>query len=289
MRFAVDIPNIGTFGGDGNDFADPHFVAELAHEAEEAGWDGFFIWDHIGADWPVALADPWVLLAAVALRTSSVKLGPMVTPLPRRRPWKLAREAITLDHLSHGRLILGVGIGGGTEYTCFHEVGDDRTHGEMLDEGLSVLQGLWSGEPFSYAGTHYQVTNAHFLPRPVQPHIPIWVAGIWPNKKPFRRAAGWDGVFPLGKDLTFTQQMTPERIHEVSEYVQAHRPPTSETSPYDLAHWGITTGDDPDADRTLVASYAAVGVTWWMENFNNERGPIEAQRARIRQGPPRLD
>ena len=109
------------------------------------------------------------------------------------------------------------------------------------------------------------------------------------EQEPFRRAAKWDGVFPLGKDLTFTQQMTPERIHEVSEYVQAHRPSTSETTPYDLAHWGITTGDDPDADRTLVESYAAVGVTWWMENFNNERGPIEAQRARIRQGPPRLD
>jgi alkanesulfonate monooxygenase SsuD/methylene tetrahydromethanopterin reductase-like flavin-dependent oxidoreductase (luciferase family) len=289
MRFAVDIPNIGTFDSQGNDFADPHFVAELAHEAEQAGWDGFFIWDHIGADWPVALADPWVLLAAAALRTTSIKLGPMVTPLPRRRPWKLARETITLDHLSQGRLILGVGIGGGTEYTCFNESGDDRIHGAMLDEGLSVLQGLWSGEPFSYTGAHYQITNAHFLPKPVQAHIPIWVAGIWPNKKPFRRAATWDGVFPLERGLTFTQQMAPQRIQEASAYVQAYRPVSTGTASYDLVHWGITTGEDPAADRALVQSYQAVGVTWWLENLNNERGSIAAQRARIRKGPPRLD
>ena len=225
MRFGVDIPNIGGFGSQGNDFGDPHFVAELAHEAEEAGWDGFFIWDHMGADWPVALADPWVLLAAVALRTTSIKLGPMITALPRRRPWKLARETMTLEHLSRGRIILGVGIGGGAEYTSFHESGDDRRHGEMLDEGLTVLQGLWSGEPFSYEGSHYQVTNARFLPKPVQPHIPIWVGGNWPNKKPFRRAAKWDGVFPLERGLPFRQQMTPERIQEACAYVQAHRPP----------------------------------------------------------------
>jgi alkanesulfonate monooxygenase SsuD/methylene tetrahydromethanopterin reductase-like flavin-dependent oxidoreductase (luciferase family) len=186
MQFAVDIPNIG-------DFADPHTVAELAHEAEECGWDGFFLWDHIGADWPVPLTDPWVLLAAVALRTSRVRLGPMVTPLPRRRPWKLAREAVTLDHLLRGRLILGVGIGGGGEYSCFGELDDARAHGAMLDEGLTVLQGLWSGEPFSFSGAHYQIHGAHFLPRPAQAQIPVWVAGIWPNKPPFRRAARWDG------------------------------------------------------------------------------------------------
>ena len=287
MRFAVDIPNIGTFGGQGNDFADPHFVAELAHEAEQAGWDGFFIWDHIGADWPVALADPWILLAAVALRTTSIKLGPMVTPLPRRRPWKLARETATLDHLSRGRLILGVGIGGGAEYTCFNEVDDDRAHGAMLDEGLAVLQGLWSGEAFSYAGTHYQVTNAHFLPKPVQAQIPMWVAGIWPNKKPFRRAAQWNGAFPLERGLSFTQQMSPERIQEVLSYVQAQQPSGAGRSTYDLVHWGITTGEDTAADRALVETYQAVGVTWWLENFNNERGTIEEQRARIRKGPPR--
>lgn len=286
MRFAVDIPNIGGFGSQGGDFADPHFVAELAHEAEESGWDGFFIWDHIGADWPVALADPWLLLAAVALRTTALKLGPMVTPLPRRRPWKLARESVTLDHLSRGRLILGVGIGGGAEYSSFGEPGDDRAHGAMLDEGLSVLRGLWSGEPFSYAGAHYQLANVHFLPKPVQAQIPVWVAGIWPRKKPFRRAAAWDGVFPLESGLSFTQQMSPARIREALDYVQAHRP--AGAGAYDLVHWGITPGDDPGADRALAESYAAAGVTWWLENFNNERGSIAEQRARIRKGPPRL-
>lgn len=281
MQFAVDIPNIGPF-------ADPHTVAELAYEAEESGWDGFFLWDHIGADWPVPLADPWVLLAAVALRTSRVRLGPMITPLPRRRPWKLAREAVTLDHLSRGRFILGVGIGGGGEYSCFGEPDDARAHGAMLDEGLAVLQGLWSGEPFSFSGAHYQVEGAHFLPRPVQAHIPVWVAGVWPNKPPFRRAARWDGLFPLGRGLSFTEQMTPAAIAEAAAYARSHQTGERAAVPFDLVHWGITAGDDPGADRDLVAGYAAVGVTWWVENFNNERGTLEAQRARIRKGPPRL-
>jgi alkanesulfonate monooxygenase SsuD/methylene tetrahydromethanopterin reductase-like flavin-dependent oxidoreductase (luciferase family) len=287
MRFAVDIPNIGAFGRQGGDFADPHTVAELAHEAEESGWDGFFIWDHIGAGWPVALADPWILLAAVALRTSTLKLGPMVTPMPRRRPWKLAREALTLDHLSKGRLILGVGIGGGDEYSCYHEPGDNRAHGAMLDEGLEVLQGLWTGEPFSYAGAHYRLDGAHFLPRPARGTIPIWVAGNWPNTRPFRRAARFEGAFPLGRGLSFSEQMAPSAIAEVADYVRAHRPDGGATGPYDIAHWGITRGDDPAADQALAHSYADAGVTWWMENFNNDRGSVEEQRARIRKGPPR--
>lgn len=234
------------------------------------------------------ITDPWLLLAAVALRTSRVRLGPMVTPLPRRRPWKLAREAVTLDHLSRGRIILGVGIGRGAEYRCFGETDDARAHGAMLDEGLAVLEGLWSGEPFSFSGAHYQVEGAYFLPRPVQAHIPIWVAGIWPNKPPFRRAARWDGLFPLGRGLSFTEQMTPAAIGEAAAYTRSHRATERAAAPLDLAHWGISGDDDPGADRALVEGYAAAGVTWWVENFNNERGTLEAQRARIRKGPPRL-
>jgi alkanesulfonate monooxygenase SsuD/methylene tetrahydromethanopterin reductase-like flavin-dependent oxidoreductase (luciferase family) len=287
MRFAVDIPNIGTFGGQGSDFADPRFVAELAHEAEQAGWDGFFIWDHIGADWPVAIADPWVLLAAAAMRTSAIKLGPMVTPLARRRPWKLARETVTLDHLSQGRLIVGVGLGGGDEFARFGEPGDDRDHGAMLDEGLAVLAGLWSGERFSYAGAHYRVDGAHFLPKPVQTRIPVWAAALWPNKKPVRRAAALDGLFPIGKTLNFLQQMAPADMRAARDYALAHRP--ADAGPFDLVHWGITAGTDPGADRALAEEYAAAGVTWWLENFSNDRGTAEEQRERIRRGPPRLD
>lgn len=286
MRFAVDIPNYGKPDENGHSFGDPHVVAELAHEAEAAGWDGFFVWDHMGADWPVALSDPWILLAAIALRTSTIKIGPMVTPLPRRRPWKVARETVTLDHLSRGRLILGVGIGGGNEYRSFNEPGDDRAHGEMLDEGLAVLAGLWSGEPFSYTGKHYQLQNIHFLPKPVQPHIPIWVAGIWPNKKPFRRAVAYDGAFPLGKGVSLREQMTAESMRDAVAYIQSQRSASSQDAAYDIVHGGITSGDI-GADRALVETYAAVGVTWWVEHFNNDRGSFESQRARIRQGPPR--
>lgn len=152
MQFAIDIPNFGVY-------SDPHLLAELAHEAEEAGWDGFFVWDHINykivdSPGPVAIGDPWVQLAAIAMRTSQIKIGPMVTPLPRRRPWKLARETATLDHLSRGRLIFGIGLGSerSKEYSTFGEVTDPRVHGEMLDEGLEVLTRLWSGEEFNYEG-----------------------------------------------------------------------------------------------------------------------------------------
>lgn len=285
MFFGIDIPNIGGTDSSGAHFANPRTVAELAYEAEQAGWDGFFVWDHIGAGWPVPIADPWVLLAAIALRTTRLKLGPMVTPLPRRRPWKVAREAVTIDHLSNGRLIMGVGIGGGEEYTSYHEPDGDRRHAEMLDEALEVLAGLWSGESFSYAGQHYQLDNIIHLPRPVQQRIPVWIAGVWPSKRPMRRAARFDGVFPLQSGLSFTQQMRAADIDEVRRYVREQR--TADT-PFDVVHWGITEGDDPAADAAVVEPYAEAGVTWWLENLNNDRAPFEQQRERIRRGPPRL-
>src|SRR5258708_3129926 len=134
MYFAVDTPNFG-------DFADPRLLAQLARDTEQAGWDGFFLWDHIGAGWPFPVGGPWVQLAAMAMTTERIKLGTTITPLPRRRPWKLAREVVTLDHLSQGRMILGVGLGSDSaqEYSCFGEATDDRLHAEMLEEGLAVL------------------------------------------------------------------------------------------------------------------------------------------------------
>jgi Luciferase-like monooxygenase len=164
MRFGVNMPNFGAFG-------DARALADLAREAEEHGWDGVFLWDHIGADWGAdnTFADPWIALTAMAMQTSKITLGTVVTPLPRRRPWKVAREAVTLDHLSGGRLILGVGIGSdfGQEYSCYGESTDDSLHGAMLDEALEVITGLWSGEPFSFKGAHYQVHGARYQPTPV--------------------------------------------------------------------------------------------------------------------------
>jgi alkanesulfonate monooxygenase SsuD/methylene tetrahydromethanopterin reductase-like flavin-dependent oxidoreductase (luciferase family) len=282
MKFGIDIPN---FGGD---YANVRLIAEVAHEAEEAGWDGFFVWDHIGANWgEQAFCDPWMLLTAIALRTERLQLGPMVTPLPRRRPWKVAREVITLDQVSNGRAILGVGLGEGSEYSAYHEPGDDREHGEMLDEALDILQGLWSGEAFSYSGKHYQIENVLHLPRPVQPAgIPIWVAGWWPKRKPMRRAARWQGAFPLHRG-TDDDQMTPAAFQECLAFIRSQQTAEQARTPYDLVHVGRATYTDRGADAAQIEAYAAAGVTWWLEGA--ERGEKLADiRQHIRQGPPGL-
>src|SRR5436305_3273129 len=178
---------------------DIHTLAELAHEAEVAGWDGVFYWDGIYIKEGGPMYDPWIVLAAMALRTERVRLGLILTPPSRRRPWKLAREAVTLDHLSHGRLILPVGLGaledGG--FTRVGEITDRKQRAELLDESLEILTGLWSGKPFSFQGKHYHVAEMTFLPPPVQsPRIPIWVVGAWPSQKSMRRVPRSGGRLP---------------------------------------------------------------------------------------------
>jgi len=282
MQFAINTPNFGSFG-------DARLMAELAHEAEDAGWDGFFIWDHIGGDpeQSLPMADPWVELTAMAMATSRIKLGPIVTPLPRRRPWKLARECVTLDRLSNGRLILGVGTGSDIyfkEYSSYGEAPDDKLHGAMLDEGLDVLARLWSGEKVSYAGQHYQLHDALSLPMPLQqPRIPIWVAGVWPSKKPFRRAARWDGVCPLKHS---DQLMQPDDIREMLTYIRQFR---TNNEPFDVLATGNTGGAEREKDRDMIIPFAEAGATWWQESFaGSDSLELEAARTRIRQGPPRL-
>lgn len=277
MRYAINIPNYGAIG-------DARALADLAREAEDAGWDGFFLWDHIGAHWGEnRFADPWLALTAIALATSRITLGPLVTPLPRRRPWKVAREAVTLDHLSSGRLILGVGIGSdhGQEYSAYGENPDNRLHGEMLDEALDILTGLWTGEPFEYTGAHYEVHDARYLPTPLRrPRIPIWVAAVWPNKKPFRRAARWDGIYPLGDD----RPVTPDELRAALAYLQPYR--ADPTAPFDVLTVGNTPGADPARAAALMAEWEAAGATWWQEGFMPD-DDAELVRARIRLGPPR--
>jgi alkanesulfonate monooxygenase SsuD/methylene tetrahydromethanopterin reductase-like flavin-dependent oxidoreductase (luciferase family) len=184
------------------ELADPRVVARLAAEAEEQGWDGIFVWDQMRWREPIRqVADPWITLTAVATATEQVKLGPMVTPLPRRRPAKVARETSTLDQLSGGRLILGVGLGGDQfagEFSKTGEQVDDRSRGEMLDEALEILTEAWSGEAVNHRGKHYVIDDVQFLPRPVQrPGVPVWVAAFPGNVKPLRRAARYDGFFPV--------------------------------------------------------------------------------------------
>ena len=196
MRHGVDIPNFGPW-------SDPRHVADFASRIEAAGWDGLSVWDHMLIWSGNEVADPWILLAAAASATEEITLMNLVAPLPRRHPWKLAREAVSVDLLSGGRFVLGVGIGWPTdpEFTAFHQETDLKVRGDMLDEGLEIVAGLWSGKPFSFSGEHYTIDEVTFLPTPLQqPRIPIWVAGMWPNRRPFRRAARWDGVAPIGHD-----------------------------------------------------------------------------------------
>ena len=281
MKFAIHAPNFATY-------SDPRALSDLAREAEDAGWDGFFLWDHYfwKEPQPVPVADTWTLLTAIAARTERIILGPLITPLPRRRPWTIARQAATLDHLSGGRLVLGVGIGGDWfgDYSAFNEPAGDKEHGEMLDEALDIITGLWSGAPFSYAGTHYQVHDAHFIPRPLQqPRIPIWVAGVWPNKKPYRRAARWDGVAAEARsDLG---HLKPTDFNEITAYIEEH---STQEGPFDITHIGRTPGDDRAVAAGIVAPYAEAGVTWWLERIGDQQDTLEEMRPRVRQGPPQL-
>ena len=177
MRYAITLPNI--------DY-DAQVIADLAIDAEEAGWDGVFVWDCINMRNQSA-HNPWMILAAIAARTQRIRLGTLITPLSRRRPWKVARETVTLDHLSDGRFILPVGLGE-TNDGGFSNVGEEldrKKRAQMLNESLDILNGLWSGEPFSYNGEYYHIKEMTFLPEPVQsPRIPVWVVGAWQRESP---------------------------------------------------------------------------------------------------------
>jgi alkanesulfonate monooxygenase SsuD/methylene tetrahydromethanopterin reductase-like flavin-dependent oxidoreductase (luciferase family) len=253
--------------------ADPAVVARLAAEAEEAGWHGFFVWDQM--DWraPVRqVADPWITLAAIATATERLRLGPMVTPLARRRPAKVARETATLDRLSGGRLTLGVGLGADRfagELSKTGEQLDDRLRGQMLDEALVILTAAWSGEQVHHRGHHYTVEGIQFLPRPVQrPGVPVWVAGFPGNRKPLRRAALYDGFFPANLEH-------PDQLAEVVATITDLR--QHATAPYDFAV-GLPLGTDP-------APWAQAGATWWLLEFEPETVSVDRVRGVLRDGP----
>ncbi len=261
------------------------FHIECAEAAEDAGWDGFFIWDHIWGFWnnhTLKVVDPWIILSAVAARTKRIKLGPMVTPLARRRPWKVARETVTLDHLSKGRLILGVGLGGTCEeFGLFNEPTEAKIRAEKLDESLEILTGLWEGKPFSYNGKHYNIKELTFLPKPLQePRIPIWVAGYWPNKLPFYRAAKYDGVVPAAE---FNVEFGPDKLREVLKIIKKKR---GSLEGFEVVGGGTTTGINTSKDTEVVQPWLEAGATWFMEHITDWIGTEAELLARIQRGPP---
>lgn len=270
MRYGLELPDAGPCG-------DARTLAELANIAEVSGWDGVFLEDYIVYYDPVPTYDPWVALAAMALRTNHIRLGTTVTPLARRRPSKLARELLTLDHLSNGRMILGVGLGGSEDFTRFGEPADVRHRAEMLDEGLAVLAGLWSGTRFSFQGKHYTVEETVFLPAPMQPgRIPVWIGGSAQVAAVVRRAAQWDGIVPYKRrDTEGWENFTPQDIEALNVQIARQR---HTTTPFDIAILG-------PRDERLIASMREAGVTWWMEAIR--AAPFATMREAIARGPLR--
>jgi alkanesulfonate monooxygenase SsuD/methylene tetrahydromethanopterin reductase-like flavin-dependent oxidoreductase (luciferase family) len=276
MRFAVGLPNV-------KEYADPRLLVDLAVTAEGAGWDGVFVWDHLLYRDGGAALNPWIAAAAVAQATSEIRLGVMVVALARRRPWNVAREAAALDILSNGRLMFGAGLGSrDDEFKLFGENATPRVRAEKLDESLEIIAGLWSGRPFTYEGEHFRIDEVLFVPTPLQtPRIPVLVAGRWPSRRPFRRAARWDGIFATHEEVGHTETMTVAQLTEIIEYTRSHRAET--TTPFEVVIEGQTSGPD----STFVTDYARAGLTWWVEKLGWFRGPLEEMKARIEAGPPR--
>lgn len=268
---------------------DPVGISELTQQAEAAGWDGVFIADAIDIGFPgsppLPWFDPWVVLAAMAMRTERIRIGVMITPVSRRRPWKLARETMTIDQLSKGRLIFGAGLGAANDDGGFFKVGEEmdlKVRAQRLDEGLAILAGLWSGKPFSFSGDHYQVKEMTMLPRPAQePRIPVWVPGVWTKEKSMQRTLRWDGIIPQKyKSMT---RMTPEEVGELKEYVVKHR---SSSEPFDIVVGGTTPGGNRKQAAKTVKAFERAGATWWLESAMVSADKLSK---RIRQGPPRVD
>jgi alkanesulfonate monooxygenase SsuD/methylene tetrahydromethanopterin reductase-like flavin-dependent oxidoreductase (luciferase family) len=267
VRFGLSFPNFGLY-------AEPEVLVDLAVAAEEAGWEGFFVWDHIVVSAGMPVADPWVLLGAIGQATSRVYIGPTVVAMPRHRPWEIARRAVTLDRLTGGRMILGVGIGywPEAEFGTFEDPTDARERADMLEEGLTIIQAVWSGEAFDFNGEHYTVHDNRFAPRPLS-KIPIWVAGMLPNLRPLRRAARFDGVCPMRSD---EQELEPADVAMIAGYVKVRR---QGDDPFD-----VVVGVSPEAD---VAAFEEAGATWLLSGPDPAGEPFEETIAWLRDGPRR--
>jgi alkanesulfonate monooxygenase SsuD/methylene tetrahydromethanopterin reductase-like flavin-dependent oxidoreductase (luciferase family) len=271
MRFGLDLPVSGAY-------ADPQLLAALAGDAEAAGWEGVFLQDTFSTDVPAC--DPWAALTLVANSTSRIRIGVFLTALPRRRPWQVARQATTIDHLSGGRLIFGSAVGyAERDFAPFGESWDLSRRARMLDEGLTVITGLWSGEPYTFRGEHYDLRAALLRPQPVQqPRIPVWVAAGWPNAAPLRRAARWDGVYLMTVHQRTHNYLSCEDVAHAVHRLEQERAPGRAAC--DLAF-----NPPPEAGARDVTRYEQAGATWWIELDNADAGP-SAHRRRIRRGPP---
>ena len=265
---------------------DARAAANMAFAAEQSGWDGFFVWE------PVWGVDAWVSLTAAAMRTERIRLGTMLSPISRMRPWDLAGKSATLDRLSNGRVVISVGLGAvDTGFIEFGEETDRVTRSELVDEGLDILFGLWKGQPFSYEGRHYHILEAKFYPPPPpvqEPRIPVWVVGVWPKMKSMRRVLRCDGLLPCVFDQTGKiVYASPEDIRAMRDWIAENR---GDRPPMDIVVEGQTDGNNLARARETVQPFQESGATWWLEaNW----GAIDREDweklvlDRIQQGPPR--
>lgn len=275
MKFGLDIATAGEWG-------DVRLLTELAVEAEAAGWDGFFVWDVFLTDDDIAVADPWVALAAIAARTSRISIGAMITPLVRRLPWEVARQTAALDQLSGGRLIFGAGLGSGDRE--FERLGlpvDLRVRADRLEESLDVIDRLWAGKSVTASGTNFDLDGVRLAPRPVQqPRVPIWLAAGWPRLRPLRRAARWDGVYLMTNNQATNERLTASEVAEAVAFVRAERPGGGH---FDVAA-NVSTLDESDGGVAITAAMADAGATWTVELTP---GTLAEHRVLIRRGPPK--
>jgi alkanesulfonate monooxygenase SsuD/methylene tetrahydromethanopterin reductase-like flavin-dependent oxidoreductase (luciferase family) len=283
MRYGLSLPTGGECG-------DPRFLLDLAERAEGVGWDGLFLEDYVcyGGDAAAPTCNVWVVLAAIAARTERIRLGTEVTPVTRRRPWNVAREAAAVDQLSGGRMILGVGLGDtgqaievDASFARFGEETEPRVRGEMLDEALEIIAGLWTGKRFDHRGRHYTVADVTFSPRPLQqPRIPIWIGGGYPNARPTRRALRWDGSC-LYKETHggSWEDMSPDDVRALRR--------AAGNRPFTIAVGGSGRRDDWEAERDHIGAVADAGADWWIEWV--PPGERSAMRDAVERGPLRTD
>ncbi len=272
IRFGLYLPPFGPL-------ADPVALVELARRAEAAGWDGVFLWEHVLGDGPVAVADSWVALGAMAGATSRIRLGTMVSPVPRRRPWVLARQAGTVSRLSNGRCVLGVGLGA-DDYGDFSRFGDEQplaTRARMTDEALQVIDAVWAGKAARFESRHYTVD----LPDGIaEPHrIPVWVAGRLPEVRAAHRAVRRDGVMLIGS----SQEPEPEQVAVAVDALRAHG--LAEGRPFDVAVAGNASHAWEEPKNVDLAGLVEAGMTWWMESLIHY-DPLELTLAVVDAGPP---
>jgi alkanesulfonate monooxygenase SsuD/methylene tetrahydromethanopterin reductase-like flavin-dependent oxidoreductase (luciferase family) len=279
LRFGLDISPIGTWG-------DPRTLAELAALAERSGWDGVFVEEYIFHPDGLDAYDAWIALAAIALATERIRLGTMVTPLPRRHPWKVAAEAMTIDRLSGGRMILAVGFGdpSSPDNAALDGPADARIRGELLDEALVVIDGLWRGEPLHHQGGRFHVEGAALRPQPVQrPRIPIWVGGQYTRRRPRERALRWDGSCLYRVEPPDWEDLTPADVGELRALAREQR---GCDEGFDIVVGGRERREDERAERRYVAELEAAGATWWQE-WVAPSTPLHAVRDYVAAGPLR--